>query len=382
MNVDARVHPLLWDGYALADAICEHWLAPVYPEIVTLADELGQCLDAGIAVWRASYWDEARAYHDSPASMTDMSDAEFDRCALAGYPEDIQHAALAVFRGLRSAEQHGGFKSFATAIRWHCSIGDDIPDRHLYALAAAVEAWWAMDSLETWLNEGMAELARIFSPLRDIGEADLLAWMDADPGRWAAFEHHNQQFTVDEWVIRCPKQFTRWAIRQREKQAVWALSEAKEREWAARGLGEAERLLMLADVAAELSQAALDRLSLKAMQPYKETAERLSSAGSEGGRHEPWGWAKPLWRQYAEECWQRNPARSCSAIVAAIIAKHGEAGPDAWRPSVAQMNASARCGQPGKDTVTRAIQDLQPVAHRTKAGRPPKPADSANSDNF
>ncbi|MFD2447177.1 hypothetical protein ACFSQE_01025 [Vogesella fluminis] len=112
-----------------------------------------------------------------------MSDAEVNRCILAGYPEGIQSAALAVFRGLRSAEQHGGFKSFAAAIRWHCSIGDDIPDRHLYALAATIEAWWAMDSLETWLNEGLAELARIFSPLRDIGEADLLAWMDADPGR-------------------------------------------------------------------------------------------------------------------------------------------------------------------------------------------------------
>jgi len=376
------VQPLLWNGYALADAIQGHWLAPVYPEIVTLADELGQCIDAGIAVWRVSYSDEARAYHDSPASLADMSDAEFDRCSLAGYPEDVQRAALAVFRGIRSAEQHGGFKSLADAIRWHCIVDDDIPDRHLYALAAAIEAWWSMDSLAAWLNEGMAELGRIFSLFRNVEEADLLEWMGADPARWVAFECQNQQFTVDEWADRYPEKFLRWATKQRARQAKMALDEAEQREQAARSLGDAERLLMLADMADELSQAALDRLSLKAMQPYKEMAERLSSAGSEGGRHEPWGWAKPLWRQYAEATWQRKPARSCSAIVAAIIVKHSETGPDAWRPSRAQVNAGAKCGQPGKDTVTRAIQDLQPVAHRTKAGRPPKRADSTNPDNF
>lgn len=282
------VQPLLWDGYALADAIQGHWLAPVYPEIVTLADELGQCIDAGIAVWRGSYSDEARAYHDSPASLAEMSDAEFDRCTLAGYPEDVQRAALAVFRGILSAEQHGGFKSFADAIRWHCIVDDDIPDRHLYALAAAIEAWWSMDSLAAWLNEGMAELGRIFSPFRNVEEADLLAWMDADPARWAAFEHQNQQFTVDEWAIRFPTQFTRWAIRQRGKQAAWALSEAEKREQAARHLSEAERLLMLADLADELSQAALDRASLKdarhKMAARDAVQRRNASKATEGRR--------------------------------------------------------------------------------------------------
>lgn len=395
MSENALVHPLLWDGYALADAIREHWLAPVYPEIVTLVDELGQCLAAGIAVWRDSYWDEARAYRDSPDSLADMSDAEFDRCTLAGYPEGIQSAARAIFCGLRSAEQHGGFKSFAAAIRWHCSVDEDIPDRHLYALAAAIEAWWAMDSLVIWLNEGMAELARTFSSLRDIEDADLLAWMDADPDRWAAFEHRNQQFTVEEWARHCPAQFLRWVVPYREQ---WALSEAGAREQAARYLGEAERLLILAGIAGELAQAAheieqaawerkeaalaraqaaLDSLSMK---PYKEKVERQIEAGRQGGKQEPWGWAKPHWRKFAGEWWQRHPGHSVSRVRDEIIKRHNPTHPDTWKPSATDISAGAKEGQPGKTVVSDAIKDLQPPEYRTNAGRPSKQSADASGN--
>ncbi|KZE27742.1 hypothetical protein AVW16_13830 [Crenobacter luteus] len=294
----------------------------MYPEIVTLADELGQCLATGVAVWRDSYWDEARAYRDSPDSLADMSDAEFDRCTLAGYPEGIQSAAHAIFCGLHSAEQHGGFKSFAAAIRWHCSISDDIPDRHLYALAAAIEAWWAIDSLVTWLNEGMDELARVFSPLRDIGDDDLLAWMDADPGRWAALEHQNYQNSVDEWAIRYPKQFTRWAIRQREKQAFWALSEAEKREQAARHLGEAERLLILADLADELSQAALDRASLKDARhkiAQRDAVQRRNASKATEGRRKYDEAMKAGWVSTALTKLARNTKLSVLAVAQQIV---------------------------------------------------------------
>lgn len=275
---ESAIQPLRWDGDGVTTSIQEHALAGIFPEIVRLIGELGECIDEGLDSWRNAYWDEERAYRNYPP-LGLGSDEWQELDELEGYTENIRAAASAIFYGFGSAKQYhdyGHYQSLAEAIRHH-AFPDNTPlletckrpgasdaeylisDRQVYALAAATEAWWVRDSLIRWLDEGYGELTETYE-----------AQPPGHPG-W-----------LQGFATIAPEDYSRLLDKYRRQ---WALSEAEEREYAARRLGTTQRLLMLAAVADDLSQAALNRASLSALeQKHAEARERNRTNGSLGGR--------------------------------------------------------------------------------------------------
>jgi len=272
---DQPIQPLAWDGGAISYELEEHPLAALYSEVIRLGCDLAQCVDDGITRWRNDYWQEELAYTAFPPLRLICTDRhEQDDAAreeareLSGYPANIRDAAQGIFYGLRSAEQYQGYyRNLAEAIRERafpnrealreCAKPEDgkpalyvISDRNVYAMAAAVVAWRASSGLIRWLEEGVEELDR----LKDLEQA-------------------NPSCDVAVWAHESPDEFEDWAEKYRLE---WAISEADEREYAARCLGRAKRLLLLSEVADALDQATLDRLSLQEVEPLKERSKRVA----------------------------------------------------------------------------------------------------------
>lgn len=299
---DQPIQPLTWDGAGISTALEGHPLTDFYSEVIRLIHELAECVDDGVTRWRGEYRKEELAYAANPPWLHDderwliADNAQYDALELSGYPVNIRMAAQAIFYSLSSAAQYHGFgyySSLAEAIRNHSmqngetlhtqsEAGNDKPaqyvitDRYIYAMAASVEAWHAQQGLIKWLDDGLALLGKDFNLLSDMDHSELVDLIMKDPEIWKSIEA--EDFTVSEWARLCPDQFSRWAGKYRTQ---WAISEADEREYAARCLGRSKRMLLLSDMADELTQATLDRLSLQGMQPVKARFERAAQQLSE-----------------------------------------------------------------------------------------------------
>lgn len=312
---DQPIQPLAWDGGAISYELDGHPLAALYSEVISLGCDLARCVDDGITRWRNEYWQEELAYTAFPPLSLICTDwheqddaAREEERELSGYPANIRDAAQGIFYGLRSAEQYQGYYcNFAEAIRERAfpnrgalleySKREDnkparyaISDRYVYAMSAAVVAWRASSGLIRWLEESVDELGR----LKDL-------------------EQTNSSFDVTVWAHESPDEFEDWAEKYRIE---WAISEADEREYAARCLGRAKRLLLLSDMADELTQSALDRLSLQEMQPIKAEnsrwrATQLNNAKkATEGRKKYDDEMKKRWIEIAKEKHKRNDALS------------------------------------------------------------------------
>lgn len=270
------MQPLLFDGEGESIYAAQHCLADVFPEVIRLISDLGECIDQGIAIWRKEYWSDSQSHGDSAPIFPDPFEAE----DLAGYPNWVAAAATEIFYTLSSTTRyhkgHGHHRSLADAIRYHSSRVDlsAVNDCVIYAMAAVVTAWHGRDCLIRWLDESIELLEEDFDPHAQVAHDRLIDW-------FANLESRELP-VVEDWASFDRDSFEDWAQEYRSR---WALQEADGREYSARKLGEARYLLMLSDLAGDLAQAALDAASLKVIQSRKDgVAERNREVGRLGGR--------------------------------------------------------------------------------------------------
>ena len=367
------MQPLLFDGEGESIYAAQHCLADVFPEVIRLISDLGECIDQGIAIWRKEYWSDSQSHGDSAPIFPDPFEAE----DLAGYPSWVAAAATEIFYTLSSATRyhkgHGHHRSLADAIRYHSSRVDlsVVNDGVICAMVAVVTAWHGRDALMRWLDESVELLTKDFDPLTQVSHERLIDWHVTHDPTFAAL-HRGEMPSVEDWAAFDKEWFEYWASSYRSS---WASKEAEEREYAARRLGDARSQLTLSDSAADLDQAALDLASLGL---YEQKQEQRSQAGRMLGERQPWAWAKGYWEAFAKNNWPEDIAagkskRSVRWMIDQIILRHDSKHQDAFpSPSAQELKHGAASGAPSKNTVRSVISTLQPAAHKTNAGRQSK----------